>query len=140
MILQMIDKFKQHLKHAGQKVTQPRLAAFAFLQEHDPTTAAAMIEYLAPAIDRASVYRALALFRNLDIVHDIVAGGHRMIELTDSFDSHHHHLSCTRCGQHESIEDDEIERQLSAVARARGFAPTSHQIQISGLCRMCRQA
>jgi len=135
----MVDKFKQHLKAAGQKVTTPRLAVFAFLQEHDPTTVQAVIRHLTPAVDRASVYRTLGLFRELEIIHDMVTAGRRMIELTDSFDSHHHHLSCLRCGRHESIEDEVIEQRLAAIARAQGFEPTSHQVQISGLCQACRR-
>jgi Fe2+ or Zn2+ uptake regulation protein len=138
MILQMEDKIKQYLREAGQSITEPRMAVFRFLQEHDPTTIQAVIAALTPDIDRASVYRTIGLFRELHIIDDIVAGGRRMIELTDSFDSHHHHLTCLRCGRHVTIDDHLIELRLLAIAQAQGFEPTSHQVQISGLCRACR--
>jgi Fur family ferric uptake transcriptional regulator len=134
----MLDKFKLHLRASGQSVTAPRLAIFEFLQDHDPTTITAVIDRHTATIDRASTYRTLALFKSLGIIQDIVAGGQRMIELTDTFDAHHHHLTCLRCGSITAIEDPAIEHQLDELARAHGYKPTSHQIEVSGLCAACR--
>jgi Fur family transcriptional regulator, ferric uptake regulator len=133
----MLDKFKQHLKTAGQSVTGPRLAVFEFLQEYDTATVADVIARNAH-IDQASVYRTLALFRELGVIQDIVTGGRRMIELTDGFDSHHHHLSCIKCGAIKTIDDPAIEQRLDQIARLHGFEPASHQIEVSGICANCR--
>ena len=139
-ILQMLDKLKRHLQISGQNITAPRLAVFKFLQDHDPTTIAAIIEHYAAQIDRASIYRTLTLFKELGIIQDIVAGGKRMIELTDTFDAHHHHLSCLRCGSIKTIEDPAIEQRLDVLARQHGYEPTSHQIEVSGLCSNCAES
>jgi Fur family ferric uptake transcriptional regulator len=138
MILQMINAFKQHLKQSGQSVTAPRLAVFNWLSEHGPTTTALLTNGLQTEMDRASIYRTLGLFRELGVVQDIVTGGRRMIELTDGFDSHHHHVSCTVCGNIKTIEDPAIEQRLDEIARLNGFEPWSHQIEMSGICAKCR--
>jgi Fur family transcriptional regulator, ferric uptake regulator len=134
----MLDKFKQHLRDHGQSLTEPRLATFAFLQDNDSTTTSAVIEHLVPKYDRASLYRSLKLFRHLDIIKDIVVGGRRMIELTDTFDQHHHHLVCTECGQSLTFTSPEIEQLIHRLAAQNGFQAGTHHIEIDGLCGACR--
>ena len=131
-------KFKQQLREAGLKVTGPRLEVFGFLREHDLTTVSSVIGECAGSADRASVYRTLALFRKLGIIHDVVAGGKRMIELTDSFASHHHHLSCLECGRSETVSDKALESDLDRISKINGFRQVSHQIEISGICARCQ--
>ncbi|MHB8142222.1 MAG: Fur family transcriptional regulator [Thermoleophilia bacterium] len=131
-------KFKQQLREAGLKVTGPRLEVFGFLQKHDLTTVSSVIRECAAGADRASVYRTLALFRKLGIIHDVVAGGKRMIELTDRFASHHHHLSCLECGRSETVSDQALESDLDRISKKNGFHQVSHQIDISGICARCQ--
>lgn len=50
---------------------------------------------------------------------------------------HHHHLICTRCGRVEEIPSCEVEDWATAVAQRRGFAVTSHQADIYGVCGRC---
>jgi Fur family transcriptional regulator, ferric uptake regulator len=133
----MTEQLKRRLKDAGQNSTGPRLAVFKYLQSRGPSTISTVIAALTPGIDRASIYRSLALFRELGIVQDIVAGGRRMIELTDQYDTHHHHLSCLHCGAIKTIDDPAIERLLGQLAERNGFVPSGHQIEISGLCHKC---
>ena len=136
-ILQMSNQLSNYLKQSGYSVTAPRLVVFEYLDQNDPTTVEAVIAH-AVGIDRASVYRTLALFRQLGVIQDIVASGRRMIELTDAFDTHHHHISCQVCGVLETIEDVAIEQRLDQIARTKGFAPVRHQIEVSGICANCQ--
>lgn len=133
----MLDKFKQRLKSQGFKLTPPRLAVYHYLQQHDSAAMRDVIAGLQGSHDQASVYRAVALFKQLGIVQDIIISGRRLIELTDSFDSHHHHLTCQNCGRSVSVEDPELERRLHALATAHGITPITHQIEVSGLCFSC---
>ena len=135
----MTEKLKHHLRNSGLKVTGPRLAVFEFLREHDPSSVSAIIENYSGKIDRASIYRTVALFRQHGVIQDIVAGGRRMIELTDSFDSHHHHLSCLECGKSETVSDHTLESDLDRISAMKGFRPVSHQIEISGVCPDCQK-
>ncbi|HUC20717.1 MAG TPA: Fur family transcriptional regulator [Candidatus Polarisedimenticolaceae bacterium] len=136
----MISKFKDYLRQSGQSVTGPRLRVFEFMQNHHPTTVAAIIQKLEPEFDRASVYRTLNLLRGLDVIHDIVAGGKRMIELSDVFDNHHHHITCLMCGTHETIQDDRVEQALAQIAKTKGYENATHQLQINGICKACASA
>jgi Fur family ferric uptake transcriptional regulator len=133
----MAADISSFLTQHGQSVTAPRLAVYAYLRAHDPTTTAGVIAAQAGAFDRATVYRTLGLFRELGVIQDIVAGGRRMIELTDAFDSHHHHLSCVVCGAVEVIEDERLERRLDEIAAEQGFEPGAHQIELNGRCAKC---
>jgi Fe2+ or Zn2+ uptake regulation protein len=90
-----------------------------------------------PHSDQASVYRTIALFKTLAVVQDVISGGHKLIELTDAFDSHHHHISCSSCGRSISVEDPKLERYLTQLATAHGITPQSHQIEVTGLCQDC---
>lgn len=134
----MSEELKHHLRGSGLKVTAPRLAVFSFLEQNDPSTVSAVIEHHSEQIDRASIYRTVALFRKLGIIQDIVAGGKRMIELTDTFGSHHHHLSCLQCGKSKAVDDHALESDLARIADKNGFRPVSHQIEMSGICADCQ--
>jgi Fur family ferric uptake transcriptional regulator len=133
----MLNKFKAHLKTNGYSLTPGRLAIFTYLQQHDPTTLAAII-HAHPALNRASIYRTIGLFKELGVARDIISGGHKQLELTDRFDDHHHHLSCVDCGLSTNIEDEALEQRLDQLARAHGLQPISHQIEVSGRCQACQ--
>jgi Fur family transcriptional regulator, ferric uptake regulator len=137
-VIAMIEQFKLHLKNSGYKATPPRLAVFRYLQQHDPTTVRAVVASVSKQADRASAYRTLRLLSQLNVIKDVVIAGRHMIELSDNFDSHHHHLTCTGCGAGQSISSPQLEASLQALAARFGYAITSHQIEISGLCVSCR--
>jgi len=135
----MTEELKLFLRGSGHKVTEPRMAVFEYLRRHDPSTMSGLIERLAGCFDRASIYRTVALFRKIGVIQDVVAGGRRMIELTDSFDSHHHHLYCLECGKSETVSDGALEADLDRISLSNGFRALSHQIEISGICAACQK-
>ena len=90
-------------------------------------------------VDRASVYRNIALFEHLGIVQRLQIGWKYKLELSDNFNHHHHHMTCVRCNQTTALpEDQQLESRLQQLARTRGFAPQDHQIEIRGLCQNCQ--
>lgn len=91
------------------------------------------------AIDRASVYRTIALFEQLGIVQRLQVGWKYKLELSDDFHEHHHHMHCTHCGQTTALpEDPALEKNLDQMAAAHGFRLQSHQLELSGLCSTCQ--
>ncbi len=132
----MIDKFQQDLRAAGYSITPQRLAVFGYLRSHDQVTMRDLIA-ASQDMDQASVYRTIQLFKRLGVVRDVVALGVRMIELTDAYDSHHHHISCLKCGRSVIIQDAFIEQRLHALALSAGISPVSHQVEITGICTDC---
>lgn len=131
------ETFKAILKASGLSVTQPRLAVFKALLGQEPLSMHELAERVGK-VDRASVYRAVELFENLGVIHRVSIGWKYKLELTDKFAEHHHHLTCTNCGRTTPINETELEALITKLAASHGFSPLSHQIEIQGLCRDCR--
>ncbi len=133
-----MDAFKELLKANGQSVTQARLAVFTALSGKEALSMHELTEQVS-GVDRASVYRAVDLFERLGIVQRVNTGWKYKLELTDKFAAHHHHLTCTQCGQAIAINEDDLEKTIKKLAISHGFAPSTHQIEIQGVCETCRR-
>jgi Fur family ferric uptake transcriptional regulator len=128
---------KQYLKKQRQSLTKPRLAVFAALQGREPQTMQQLVA-ACPAVDRASVYRTIALFERLGVVQRLQIGWKYKLELSDAFSRHHHHLTCLNCGRVISFDESpELERQLRWIAASNRFKVRSHQLEIQGVCQSC---
>jgi Fur family ferric uptake transcriptional regulator len=136
----MSSSITKALKDAGQSVTRPRLQVFEALHRADgPVAVSALASLLEAEVDRASVYRTVALFRRLGFVRDVAAGWRPMVELGDRFDPHHHHLTCTDCGRSAVFEDKRLEDELVKLALDQGYLLESHQVELTGRCAACRR-
>ncbi len=121
--------------------TAARTTVFTALLEHGPVTLAELIRYCEASIDRASVYRTTALFESIGVVQRLQIGWKYRLELSDDFQHHHHHLHCLSCGTVTAMpEDPALENRLKAAAKAKGFLPQDHQVEIRGLCANCQAA
>lgn len=133
------NQLRQHMQKAGHSLTKPRLAVFAALQDQEPQTMRRLIA-ACPSIDRASIYRTIALFEKLGIVQRLQIGWKYKLELTDSFSRHHHHLTCLKCGRVIAFDEStELIKELRWVAAHNRFKIRSHQLEIQGLCESCRK-
>lgn len=93
------------------------------------------------SIDRASVYRTITLFERLGIVKRLQMGWKYKLELSDAFQHHHHHLTCSRCGRIIPLpEDERLEKRLRQLVDTLGFDMRDHQLEIQGYCDSCRAA
>lgn len=133
---QMIETLKAH----GYSSTSVRRAVFHTLTQEESLTMAKLVKSLSGQIDRASIYRTVELFEQLDIVHRIQIGWKYRLELSDQFSPHHHHIHCTVCKRIVSLkEDSHIEQSIQHLAASAGFKLTAHQLELSGVCSNCRQ-
>jgi Fur family ferric uptake transcriptional regulator len=140
-MLEPLDQLKQTLKAGGQSLTTARQTIFAALQDEEPLTMHEIIQKCLGEVDRASVYRTVALFERLGIVQRLQIGWKYKLELSDAFHHHHHHLTCSHCGTTIPLpEDADLERRLQQLADSQTFIMTGHQLEIVGLCRNCRPA
>ena len=136
----MVDssiQLQNTLKAGGFRFTASRQDVLNALQGHEPQT---MHEVTArcPDIDRASVYRSIALFEQLGIVQRLQIGWKYNLELTGAFVHHHHHLSCVKCGCVIPLPDDAVlEKRLAVLAAGHNFIAQDHQLEIRGLCKTC---
>jgi Fe2+ or Zn2+ uptake regulation protein len=132
------QKFKDHLRAAGERVTSTRLGIFRILLRHAPI---AMSKLIAKAqedgIDPVTTYRTVDLFRKQALVQDLGMGRHRLLELSDRYHAHHHHFTCLTCGKISDFDSEAIESELHKVGVETGFEIRSHQLEVTGVCAAC---
>ncbi len=94
-----------------------------------------------PAIDRSTVYRALAFFVELGLVAAADIGGATVYEIAPrQGECDHHHLVCRDCGgvlHVPGVVFDALARQLAAD---HGFAADLSALTVHGRCRECAAA
>jgi len=90
-----------------------------------------------PDIDRATVYRVIKLFEKLNVVQRLHTGWKYKLELSDTFAEHHHHMTCTHCNKTIAMNERELEQLVDRLAKQHAFTPTTHQIEIQGICKDC---
>ena len=132
-------QFKKLLKQAGYFITAPRKHIFELLQEHPALTLKQLI-HLTKDHDQATVYRTVDLFEELGVINRLRLGWHTKIELSDLFQHHHHHLTCTQCGKVTDLEEDlEVEQSINKLAAKIHFKAIDHNLEIRGVCNSCQR-
>lgn len=127
------------LKSHGYSITKSRKAVFMALLDREPQSIGELTKTVGDIIDRATIYRVLALFESLNVVERLPIGWKHKFELSDTFAAHHHHATCIRCSKVVPFEEsDTIKHELKKQAAAIGFLETNHQFEIRGVCDSCR--
>ena len=124
------------LKTQGFSATKARMAIFKAIVTTQPATMNQLVACV-PNIDRATVYRTIQLYVDLAIAKKVYTGFKYRIELGDSFQEHHHHLTCMKCGTVIDIHTPEIEYAIEQTAKNNGFRPIRHDLEITGYCSNC---
>jgi len=133
----------QRLVNAGVRGTRQRLLVLDTLarEPHDATAQEiySRLRRGGEPVGLATVYRTLALLSEHGVVDEF---SHRPGETCYRLcgEGHHHHLVCERCHGVAELEDCEVDEWLGRAARERGFAPTSHTLEVVGLCADCQTA
>lgn len=128
---------EQALKQHHVSVTKPRKQIYDILSRSEPLTMQELLATL-PELDKTTIYRAVALFEKIGILQRLQIGFTYKLELSNEFQDHHHHLTCVQCERTFALPEDElVESRLAALAKAQGFEPQDHQLEIRGLCREC---
>ena len=91
-------------------------------------------------VGRASVYRALELLHDHDLVSrlDLGDGVARYEPVDPGGEHHHHHLVCDQCGQLVPFDDLALERSINQLSRRLGFDTKDHEVTLRGNCPACR--
>lgn len=127
------------LDKAGFSLTRQRKAVFETLQGQEPLSLQDIISRTTGKADRASVYRTVELFETIGIIQRIPLGLKSKFELSDSFSSHHHHISCLGCGSIKAIHIPSIESFIERLGAQLNYNVTDHQLEIQGYCVNCSQ-
>ncbi|HUD06259.1 MAG TPA: transcriptional repressor [Candidatus Saccharimonadales bacterium] len=128
---------KDTLRSHGLSLTEARLSVFKILLGYGPLNMVSLLNKTSGRADRASVYRAAATFEKIGIAQRVSVGMDEKLELTEIFEGHHHHFSCTNCGRIISINDRQLESYIDNLPSLRGNQIVAHQLDIQGLCSKC---
>ncbi|HEY5695682.1 MAG TPA: transcriptional repressor [Candidatus Saccharimonadales bacterium] len=135
---QLLRTLQETLRGAGYSMTTVRKKVFLALLDKEPQTMREITTQL-PEVDRASIYRVIALFEKLHIVAKLQMGWKYKLELTGEFGRHHHHMTCIKCGRVQVLEASRvIEDEIAKLTNESDFTATSHLLEIRGLCRNCK--
>jgi Fur family ferric uptake transcriptional regulator len=95
-----------------------------------------------PDIDRATVYRTLALLKDrglideLDLMH--IEGEKHFYEAKTSRD--HCHMACFRCGAIMEYASSSFERLKKEMVKESGFQIRVVRLEAGGICKRCQKA
>ncbi|MBL9137282.1 MAG: transcriptional repressor [Verrucomicrobiales bacterium] len=135
---------RDHLRRESLRVTGPRQAILAVLQEHPhPLTNKEIFAALRPGqCDLATVYRSLHLLEDMGLVtrFDFGDGVARFEIIRGDARGHHHHLVCTSCATIVELEDCLAREWEERITRDSGFKEVTHKLEFFGLCPTCQDA
>lgn len=123
----------------GYRTTKARRAVFDALHDTMHPMSIQELNTECRDYDRVSIYRALKLYEQLNIIHLIYLGWKKRYELAEPFKAHHHHLQCSHCHALVTIDEIELEKIIDTICTKHAFQPQTHSFEIQGICRQCQQ-
>jgi Fe2+ or Zn2+ uptake regulation protein len=134
-----MENYLTRLKAAGYKLTPRRKAIIEIFRECDShLTPEEVWEKLKEKFDRCGLP---GVYRNLESLVDC-----GVLARVQQFDrkkhyglctaeqgSHHHHITCIRCGKVEDIPNCAIQ----GIKNLKGYRVVSHFMQVNGICTSC---
>jgi Fur family transcriptional regulator, ferric uptake regulator len=94
------------------------------------------------SIDRATVYRTLALLKSsglideLDLMH--IEGEKHYYEAKTNRD--HCHMACFRCGAIMEYTSSSFEKLKAEIVKQSGFQIRAVRLEVGGFCKRCQKA
>lgn len=131
----------QLLRQRGYRVTPQRALILRALRHAGGHVSAAeiarQVQKQFPTVDVSTVYRTLALLKELRLVTETDLGtGDAMYEWAPA--EPHHHLVCTACGSVQVLEHATLATLARAIDERHGFAANLDHFAIFGRCHACR--
>jgi Fur family ferric uptake transcriptional regulator len=132
------------LRQLGQRLTPHRRSLLEILRSAvHPLTIHEILDR-GSGLAMSSAYRNLTVLEQAGVVHRVITReDFARYELAEELTEHHHHMVCSSCGLVRDLPSDlNIERLMKAVtARAteEGFTPSTHRLDIVGLCADCQK-
>lgn len=125
--MEIADVLNEH----GIRATAVRILVWRTLQKFDYVFALADLEVALPTVDRSTLFRALTLFAEKDLLHTVEDGSGQQKYCLHHSD--HVHLTCTVCGRTICLENQEIPH----VPVPDGFEVRHVSYIIQGVCASC---
>ncbi len=136
------DVFNQYLKDKGIRNSEQREHIVdIFLKTEKHLTIADLYELTRKKhrnIGYATVYRTMKLISGAGLAEEVDFGDGVMHFEHKYGHEHHDHLICLKCGRFIEAMKPKIERLQEKLSREHDFTPTSHKLQIFGICKECK--
>ena len=135
----------EELIASGIRITAQRRLLIGIMQDASRHLDAAALLRIAqqrdPHIDRATVYRTIALLKDrglideLDLMH--IEGEKHYYEAKTSRD--HSHMACFRCGAIMEFASSSFEKLKKEMAAQSGFQIRVVRLEVGGICQRCQK-
>jgi Fur family transcriptional regulator, ferric uptake regulator len=137
--------FRRYLRQHGLPVTLQREVVadvvFSSTRHLSVEEIEAELKQRGERIGKATIYRTMEILVRSGLVVDHDFGdGFKRYEHLFGQQRGHQHLVCTNCRNVVEFRRPEIQRIQDEVARAFGFLPARHKLEVYGLCPDCRAA
>ncbi len=133
--------FERYVHRRGGRLTAERLRLFdEIFNQHGHVDADRLYRSMrrqGRKISRATVYRNLELLVDCGLVRRQRLGQRRYLYEHVHPGQSHDHLICRMCDRVVEFVSPGISALQRELARAHGFDPTEHTLQISGICLDC---
>ncbi len=137
------DAFSEYLNDKGIRLSEQREhIADIFLKTEKHLTTADLYELVRKKhqnIGYSTVYRTLKLISGADLAEEVDFGD-GVVRFEHKYGhKHHDHLICLECGSFIEAVKPEIEKLQEKLSREYDFTPTSHKLEIFGICKECKR-
>ena len=129
------------LRDHGYRLTSPRWLVWSVLRSAGGHLTAEQIADLVnqadPTVNISSIYRALTLFEDLDLVRESHLGidGSARWEIAHPDD--HFHMVCHRCGSVDHHEGGLVDQIRSHLGDHHAFDANNIDLVVTGICQDC---
>lgn len=134
----------QTLKQAGLAKTTQRMAVLeSLIAAASPLSVRAILEEIRGKlkINRVTVYRILASFKEGHIIREVDAGqGIGYYEMACLHNPIHPHFHCRQCGAVLCMSPLTLSQAWDFFARPYNFSIEAVNVQLTGVCSRCRES
>ncbi|MDP9792796.1 Fur family ferric uptake transcriptional regulator [Catenuloplanes nepalensis] len=135
----MTSDLAARLRAVSLRVTRPRLAVLAALQDHphvDTDTVISLVRADQPMVSHQAIYDVLRALTDAGLVRRIQPAGATARYETRVADNHHH-LVCRSCGAIVDVECVHGQAPCLTASDDHGFAVDEAEVVFWGTCPLC---
>ncbi|MBN1312024.1 MAG: transcriptional repressor [Anaerolineae bacterium] len=137
-----MDEYMEQIRSSGRRLTRQRKLVLEILNDSQEHLDADMIYDRAKSVDPniglATVYRSLALLKEIGLVQEHRLGeNHGHFEKTQP--TPHHHFTCLKCGRVIEFEAPQVIEAAYKLCENEGLQVTEMHLHLSGYCSQCHE-
>ena len=133
-----IQVFRDEMCNHKLRITKNRITIFRILEKSGKPLSIQEIIKLADTNSHfTSIYRSIETMTQVGVLRVVPRGFKNLYELGESFQPHHHHATCEKCGHSVAINDANLEKMMRKLTMNANLVPTKHQFELFGVCKKC---